>query len=955
MAAAGGRPNFYLILGLDPGAPWDPEGFARALSEKRNLWSRQRNGIKTAGQTVAAQRNLALIRDIEAVMGDPEERKAEQAAALREAADGLRAEQAELKARLDLMLENGFLYDVEYDDLRKYGRVLAADPVLRQRLEDAERRPRWQYAQDAGEQRLDDATGRNLRANLKVVGEPDLYAVLRAIDPAITPAAGQEQLLRAAEGLYQEARRKADKNRPEVGAMQVLAGIGRQVFGAADLRLRHDASVRSWPLDDLLEQYERHLAPARAISAPQAERFLREAAEKGMDLTLARSSLTAYFRKRDWSVEVPAAAAEQRLRAMRRCLYCSRLNDDASAYCENCGRALREQCPGCGEQLTAGVPACSGCGFPVGERAYAEYLLDQARVALLQGDISVSAAHVAEAEKAWPVPPGRSDEISGRARAVREDLAALTAAIQAERERLAALRAELQRTQDQVAGLMRSRDYHAALRQLSGLPLGTEERARARTQCEDAIREAERLCREARMPGTPAERKAALYYEALQRCADHGDARQELARVPPAPPRRLHASGDAERGIVSLTWDAAPDPGCASVVYRVTGTRPPASPVAWQRMQVVQGLSTWTDMAPLVGQPALYAVYTEREAGGTLSEGAAVAPGPVLLAAEAQCAAAPGDGQVEVTWTLPETAAGVEVLRADAGTGAEAPLRVTGDAAGRHVDRDVVNGTRYRYTVIAVYGYTAADGTRAERRSRGVACEAVPAARPALPGPVLVRGFPPPPDLPMYWHKVELRWPPHDTGVVKVVRTSPGEGYIGAGDEFPEADLGRKGRVLTEPGDIWFNKSLFLCTYTPVLVRGGRCYAGECRRYAMGPAVTGVRVQPSGDATRVTWAWPDAADAVIVAWDAGREPFDPLAAPFRARVARLRGEATGRHDIKGAPAGLVVKVAAVTLFDGAEYVTSGAIASAEGGGDVTVLRPARGQRAKGRPGRNRPP
>src|SRR5262249_51484440 len=147
--------NFFIILGLSPDEPWDEEAYRRALSEKRNQWSRQRAiGIKRHDATDNAQLYLSYYREIERVMRDPHAREAEREAARRERAADVHRRRKVIADLLEMWLEKGYLLEEEYERLRD-DEALLADDTLRQRLEDAPRRPRDQ-ARDDG-QRLDPA------------------------------------------------------------------------------------------------------------------------------------------------------------------------------------------------------------------------------------------------------------------------------------------------------------------------------------------------------------------------------------------------------------------------------------------------------------------------------------------------------------------------------------------------------------------------------------------------------------------------------------------------------------------------------------------------------------------------------------------------------------------------------------------------------------------------------
>ncbi|MFL5627808.1 MAG: hypothetical protein ACJ788_19685, partial [Ktedonobacteraceae bacterium] len=73
------RPNFFILLGLNPNAVWDQVTFENALRDKRNEWSRQGAGV--AKKALAAKQNLAHISKIKEIMADEKKREEEAAAA----------------------------------------------------------------------------------------------------------------------------------------------------------------------------------------------------------------------------------------------------------------------------------------------------------------------------------------------------------------------------------------------------------------------------------------------------------------------------------------------------------------------------------------------------------------------------------------------------------------------------------------------------------------------------------------------------------------------------------------------------------------------------------------------------------------------------------------------------------------------------------------------------------
>jgi hypothetical protein len=903
------RPNFFIMLGLDPAAPWDQATYERALADCRNRWSRQSSGIKDDPATVEAKRNLALIRELKGMMLDPVKREAERVTALAAQADELLRRQDRLTERLDLMLAKGFLWDVERDALVADG----ADAALVRRADAAEIRPFGQARQDHG--RLAPDTERTLKANLAIVQHRDLYQLLATLDPLVTGTSTLERLTAAANALYSKARATADKTRPEVGAQQVLAGLARQVFSSAEQRSRHDFSMLVAPMEAVAEQYAADLSSVRRVDARQVEVFLRTAAERGWDLTLAQEIFAGYLRGRGWTVETPPEPATQWLRDQQPCPDCASLNDPAAKHCARCGARMRNSCPRCGNQPRAQAAACPHCGFPVGQRAWVHHLAEEAEAALAISDLDGAAAAVGDAQIAWPLGPDSDDELAVRLR---------TAA-----ERVEQLRRTERTSLAQITRLMDGGSYYTAMMRLRSLGARSPAGEAMLASCVALVREADELCAAARRPGLPPDRQAELYLRAVELCADHREALRELRAIAPAPPRELLVLVHEEKHRVRLTWEPAPDQGCSSVVVRADGPVPPvtATGPGLHRWPVRVG-GSWEDEAPLIGLPMSYAVFTERDIGGTVSAQAAATTAPILLTAPVTLTVRPGDATAELSWTLPEHATGVEIHREEASSGA-GHVRLTPPAAGLRqlTDTDVRNSERYRYTVYARYPYPVPGHPEESRLSSGTVREVTPGPAPEPPGKVYARGHPPPPGFSFYRHQVELSWPPSGPDMIRVLKTVPPARPLASGTELDQADLDKTvldGRhQLREHSDIWLADP-FPCWYTPILLVGGRCYAGESRPYAPGPEVTELAADYAGTAARLTWTWPDGVTEALVSWDETAAPPDPLATACQLRVSRAAYHRGGGYDLPARSAReLFIQVAAVIRTEDGEFVTSG--------------------------------
>ena len=68
------RPNFYLLLELDPSVE-DRSAIEQRIAEKQEAWSRDRMGNPKARRR--AESSLALLPEIRAVLADPEARRQE--------------------------------------------------------------------------------------------------------------------------------------------------------------------------------------------------------------------------------------------------------------------------------------------------------------------------------------------------------------------------------------------------------------------------------------------------------------------------------------------------------------------------------------------------------------------------------------------------------------------------------------------------------------------------------------------------------------------------------------------------------------------------------------------------------------------------------------------------------------------------------------------------------------
>ncbi|GAB2839909.1 hypothetical protein GCM10022221_44120 [Actinocorallia aurea] len=902
-----GRVNFFLLLELDPAARWSEEAFQHAFAARRNAWTRAATGPKTLAGTVEAKRNLNLLREITRVMGDAEAREAERKGAEKEKRAALEAARRELKDRLDLLELRGHLLLSERDGLRDdFAEVLASSPALARRLDAVE-------VKDPGPavpaDRLDEHAERQLRELLRTAQLSSLYEVLKTVDESVTERSPVTVLVAAAERLYLREHQRKNKSDPAVKAREDLSGHAKKHFATEEGRRRHDASMRLESLRELVAWYTEVLGTARAMTAAQVEDFLVKAKRRGVrDLDLALGFLRDDLTARRWALELPGPKAAEEVDRLVHCPRCGELNEPEASVCAHCAFSLRDPCPACGRV----EPRRGGCrcGFPVGLRERVEDLLTEAAEAADAGRGEEAAALLDRAARIWRLPATSADPLAARLRDARLRLAQGA-------ERLSRLAAD-------IAVLSEARRFVEVSRMLQTAPVGLPDRDASLARAEEILARVRRLSEQARRPGLDRVRRVDLLSEALSLCEDYAPARSDLMRIPPEPPRVARAAAeDVETGVL-VTWTETGESGVSYVIVRGTGPEPPNTPedLPGRRRVAKTDGGSWRDRPDdeSVGVPLTYAVFAVRF--GAFSAPAVAAP--VLVTADPELTCRAGEGEVEVSWRPPRRCDRMEIVRERVGS-ADPPVRLPSEGVG-HVDRDLVNGAVYRYTARARFaGYGGAPVW-----SQGRMVEISPRSRPTPPGPLAVTGAA---GAYLYSHRVELRVPEPDRGVVRIISQS-GAGSLREGDAADEAGFQPGGRILpgtsspfvdlvTSPDDRFF-------TYVPVLIVDGRVHVGKVRRYVTDPDVAGLAVEFDGDRALLGWTWPSGGRRALVGWSAEGAIADIMACQNTQVVPRSEGEAHGGCFLRvpADTARLHVMVALTVAHAQTEFATSGVSAAA---------------------------
>ncbi|WP_103339977.1 zinc ribbon domain-containing protein [Amycolatopsis sp. CA-126428] len=899
------RPNYFLLLDIDPGARWTGAVFETRLRAKRSEWSKLvLNGVKNSRKVMDAQWAINHTDDIKRVMVDPVLREQEHADARRRLEDERERLRVAFEHDLRIMMSKGFLWDAERTALRRNYPDLLRDPDVAHRLDGM---PTREFAQQHSvPEGLDQSKAVRIRSLLDSLGADSLYTLLAGVDPGVDARSPSERLAAAAKTLYQQTQLNMNKQDQKLVARQELAGHAMQVFGSAKDRGRYDTTLALAPVNALIKKYRSALAATERFEPGQVDRFLAEAKAVGAETKTALAMLLEHFKPTKWLVSLPAGSAEASEQDRTRCGACETWNDAENQFCVVCGVRLRITCPKC-ERTVPGHASCGQCGFPVGDYDWVSLLARECLELCEQQDLAGAEEKLATARQAWPSEG--TDEPAVQLKRCREQVAGLR------RQRAA----QDESTARQLRTLAEQRNYHAVLNKATHAPATVQDHERFIREATEHIDDADRFCDLAERTASTSE-QLDHYTQALARCADHKRAIRAVNALPPEPPRDLRAESTGTT--IRLVWTPSSSDNVRYVVVRKSGAVPPASVADGLRLTTVRR-TTYDDRTPETGLPLHYAVFAQR-ATGVASEHAAVTTEPVLVAGEVTITSQRvDDGVVELAWQLPIHAGGAVVQRTADGKTSD----VETPEPTRLRDEGLVNGVSHTYTLRA--RYPAPDG--ADHRSAGVSVSLIPGRPPALPGPVHVRTVTR--NLGLCYRLVDLLPQGAAPGAATILWTQQ-RPRIRAGEQYPVTELGRHGSLLTEAAAQGFAlPRAGLYYFAQVVIQHGVGYVGEIRRYAAQDEVGELAARDLGDTVRLTWKWPDECTAALVTYDHDDWPPDPAVAPHSVLVDRVGIDRTGWLDVAGTTPDREQKfhfvVASASVEDGEVFVATGSRCAAE--------------------------
>jgi hypothetical protein len=836
--------DYYAMLGADPRA--DRPSLEAALARCQPTWS---SGTRNPKTKHTYQSYLDQIPEIRrALLGDPNVRAAYDA----ELAAAKRAERDqrldELQRLVKLRAAKGGLTVSDRTLLREQADRLDLDPTdLERMIEPIPPKPESPVeveAVDPTPDILDAVTRKQIRVALDHLRRSDLYDALGLVRDA-----PMGEIVARADAERRRWMQKTQVTAEKTAWLEVVSHA-QSHLGSTESRARYDRTLAFDAEERLAESVAFAVKGLAKLDYGTRAALVDEAGRRGITPERADVLITRGCRVLGVTRDgVPALILNNSIEAPRylRCRACSGVTEFAEVSsptarpeCRHCRGSLQWSCPSCKRVRWVDEPRCV-CGFPIEHLEPLIRHFEVAQLAHRSREYSTALEHLKRVQQYAPSHVGaRKGSETIRRHMAEADAARLACESARARRHLVAARA-------------------AILTWARLAPADAPDFLAARDEVARGLRMAQSLAAKGRAIEAEDPKAARTHYEkALDIAADLDDAREGLRRCPPEPPSNLVAEFDVDR--VRLRWSPPPSDGLGPTRFRVVRKRsgvPNQPNDGVVVVEIAQGEAE--DKGVKAGESVGYAVFSIR--GEAVSKSAATA-GPIAVLPEVQNLRVDArSGEVALSWTFPDRASGVRVVR-------NLRHRPNHDRDGEvldalptsAVDRGLEEDRAYHYAVFALY-----PGSKGvEQASKGVSAIAVPHSPVEPPStPTLTQGLD---------GQVRVQWKPPVRGTIKVIRTNKPL-PLSPGDRLPAASMAKwEGEWLDsaalDHADDHSPPPIGVCYYTPILELTGEMTLGFPARYscvADPSELRAVRVG-SGGKVHLRWRWsPQGTESRIVA------------------------------------------------------------------------------------------
>ncbi|GER86255.1 hypothetical protein KDW_04170 [Dictyobacter vulcani] len=818
--------NYFILLDINPDAPWNEADFEKRVREKRNQWTRKANGVGKSA--LIARQSLAQLKGYE-MLKKPLEREKQAQAARIERASAQGEARSRLQKRLDFITPKGYIEPDEFATLIKDYPMLSEQDIRGMLSVPVKTSPSPATSTTSAIQPLEPSTFKKINESLSILNMSTLYEVL-GLDRTIS----NEHLLQAAEKLYNDMAKRQPSS--EVDAKKDLAGQARVIFKTAEMRRSYDESVHLSTLEEILKHLSESISHnmLKEVTPEQEQVFLEQARKAGWNEEVAREKLIERARKRGWFIHMPASKPQPQATKLLRCGRCKHMNEPNRKFCQSCNLELLTSCPSCGTTVQADGIYCGDCGFAIGNHYRVDDLLENF---LHTQDLATAQSLLDEAATLWG--PAKPDERVQK--------------INAYQARLDKQRQEQQAFQQQLEKLIEDRQLFAAKRYLDSNHNQIAEAKSNQKRIDDGITQARNLLNTAQST-RDREEKANLYRMALRMCSDYAEARKLLSEMPPTPAAALQSRVNGT--LVILTWNESPTQG---VRYQIVckAHKQPISPGDGTLLATVSA-TTYNDTRAEIGVPLYYAIFTECE--GISASQPALLSTPIFLLQDIQDELIEvGNQHIILKWSAPTNVQTIIVIRKEnlAPRTIDDGQRLMLSENSRLIDTNVLNGRTYYYKIFSQFSNQGQTLT-----SAGKVIQARPEAPPAVIMELDISN-----ERQAQGYRVQLKWKAPSKGKVVILKSKRST-KMAAGEIISIEQLQHHGNILEGQGDSlsdeWSNQGIYY--YTPVVSFGGMAYIGAEVHYACIDEVKNLRAENLGSALRLQWDWPPTCQEVTLAY-----------------------------------------------------------------------------------------
>jgi len=199
------RPNYFILLGIDPEEPWSEVEFAKILTTRKAEWTKLRNHPTKKGE---AQKKLELVPKIESLMKNESERKKEATDAINLKSEQQKGVRESFIQSFELFTTKGFITEEEILQLVNQYSSITSDANLREDIKSKGIEIKETIIDSSeNEEVLPLSLMKDIKTNLEILNQKNVYDFLELAKSSRT-----KDLELKAKKIYAEVQKYGDKN-----------------------------------------------------------------------------------------------------------------------------------------------------------------------------------------------------------------------------------------------------------------------------------------------------------------------------------------------------------------------------------------------------------------------------------------------------------------------------------------------------------------------------------------------------------------------------------------------------------------------------------------------------------------------------------------------------------------------------------------------------------------------